>query len=394
MMLFATIFLLIVLLGILGFVDRRTRRSAGERPALTFVIPCFNDAATIHETLASIRSIAEPQDSVIVVDDGSAESCRMRLQELAAIFDFKLILNAENRGKAIALNECAAEVRTELIAFVDADVAINRAAFDDALERIADTSVGAVSCPFRPINRGMIPLMQQIEYNVMRFVHGSYNLVSAIAMWGGFVLIKREAFLAVGGYSSDAIVEDKDLAFKLNRSGWRVQQSFCCMDTYVPDTLRTWLKQKIRWSSGGAQCYLRHWKVWVRNPLHMLFLSMYFGAFGVRIWEAFDGMALWESVFAYFDRVDETLTFAESFRSTYLVYGPPIRAEVFEGAAYTALSLPFVLPLLSTRRNALILLLFLPFSLFYVPAFSAVSVCGFVAFFLRARDLRAGARAW
>lgn len=96
---------------------------------------------------------------------------------------------------------------------------VNRQSLTDALARLQHPEMGAVSYPYRATNTGFIPLMQTIEYNMLTFVQGAYNVFSAIALWGGFIAVKREAFLDAGKFSVNAITEDMDLAFKLNQKG-------------------------------------------------------------------------------------------------------------------------------------------------------------------------------
>ena len=39
------------------------------------------------------------------------------------------------------------------------------------------------------------------------------------------------------------------MAFRMNAHGYRVEQSYVSVATHVPDTIRSWFKQKIRWNS-------------------------------------------------------------------------------------------------------------------------------------------------
>lgn len=91
--------------------------------------------------------------------------------------------------------------------------------------------------------------------------------------------VRTAACKQVGGYSIDAIVEDMDMAFKLNEHGWRVEQSHIGVRSHVPDTFMVWLKQKMRRNSGGFQCFAKHWKVWVKNPIHVFFTFLVNGLF-------------------------------------------------------------------------------------------------------------------
>jgi glycosyltransferase involved in cell wall biosynthesis len=49
---------------------------SAERPLLSVVIPCFNEAATILDLLERVRSAPVASKQIIVVDDGSTDGTR------------------------------------------------------------------------------------------------------------------------------------------------------------------------------------------------------------------------------------------------------------------------------------------------------------------------------
>jgi len=88
----------------------------------------------------------------------------------------------------------------------------------------------------------------------------------------------------VGQFSHQAIIEDMDLAFKLTKSGYKVEQTLIPIKTYVPDTFKSRRNQKIRRGSGGTQCFIKYWNVWIKNPLHIIFLSFFCLTIGASAW--------------------------------------------------------------------------------------------------------------
>jgi len=85
------------------------------------VIPCFNAAKTLSETLASIREQTNPHLEIICVDDDSSdETCT--LIEIAAKHDprIRLVRNT-TKGPSGARNTGIRCARGEIIAFCDAD---------------------------------------------------------------------------------------------------------------------------------------------------------------------------------------------------------------------------------------------------------------------------------
>ncbi len=95
-------------------------RSA-ERPLLSVVIPCFNEAATILDLLERVRSAPVASKQIIVVDDGSTDGTRELLQGLRAD-DLTVLLHERNRGKGAALATGFAAARGEICIVQDADL--------------------------------------------------------------------------------------------------------------------------------------------------------------------------------------------------------------------------------------------------------------------------------
>jgi len=91
-------------------------------PALvTVIVPAFNAAATIDETLRSVRVQTHQQLEIIVVDDGSrdatAEIVRRHAEEDPRI----RLIEQPNAGVAAARNRGIAEATADLVAPIDAD---------------------------------------------------------------------------------------------------------------------------------------------------------------------------------------------------------------------------------------------------------------------------------
>ena len=94
---------------------------SAERPLLSVVIPCFNEAATILDLLERVRSAPVASKQIIVVDDGSTDGTRELLQGLQA-GDLTVLLHERNRGKGAALATGFAAARGEICIVQDADL--------------------------------------------------------------------------------------------------------------------------------------------------------------------------------------------------------------------------------------------------------------------------------
>lgn len=388
------IILLFVTIAVLGFVDRRKKRVMGCMPPVSFLVPCYNDAETVGETIKSIYAAYGPESDVIVVDDGSTDESRKTLEQMKAVLGFRLIFNSSNMGKSKTLNTHFPRAKHNIIALVDADVIVSKKPLQDAISRLQAPDVGAVSCPYRSADSGFIPLMQTLEYNMLAFIQGAYNVFSAIAMWGGFIVIRREAFLKAGGFTLNAITEDMDLAFKLNKNGWRVEQSFSPIRTHVPNTFVKWFRQKIRWSSGGLQCFVKYHRVWIKNPLHVLFVVTFCALLTLSSVNIARNIFMIDDIIFHFNMLKGSSSLWNSVLWTFMAFGESIGKDLIWRFCFTLVSLPFVLPLVSTLKRIHMCFLVIPFSMLYVPAFSIVSVMGAFSFLRNRRRLQSAARAW
>lgn len=85
---------------------------------ISVIIPAWQAAATIAETLASVAAQTRPADEVIVVDDGSTDGTAA---VASAALPSARIIRRPNGGVAAALNTGLAAAQGRLLALLDAD---------------------------------------------------------------------------------------------------------------------------------------------------------------------------------------------------------------------------------------------------------------------------------
>ena len=86
--------------------------------SISVVIPCYNNAAHLAETLASVRAQTRKPLEVIVVDDASTDDSAA---EAARFEEARLIGLVRNSGVSLARNTGLFAARGEMIAWLDAD---------------------------------------------------------------------------------------------------------------------------------------------------------------------------------------------------------------------------------------------------------------------------------
>jgi cellulose synthase/poly-beta-1,6-N-acetylglucosamine synthase-like glycosyltransferase len=163
------------------------------------------------------------------------------------------------------------------------------------------------------------------------------------------------------------MTEDMDLAFKLNKAHYKVEQSFHRVSTFVPDTLKTRYKQKIRRNSGGTHCFLKYPQIWIKNPLHVLMIFSFNLLMVALFFQLIQSYDLFVIIF-----MQEHIR--QAFR---IVFNPKRRLNLlFVKSSYSLLSLPYVIPLLTARKKARKILLIIPYSIIYVPMYTFVGIIG------------------
>jgi len=85
---------------------------------VSVVIPCYNAAPFLRETLESVLAQTHPPLEVVVVDDGSTDDS----SRIAESFGPPVrVIRQQNQGESVARNRGIAAARGEWVALLDAD---------------------------------------------------------------------------------------------------------------------------------------------------------------------------------------------------------------------------------------------------------------------------------
>lgn len=95
-------------------------------PALSIIIPAYNEEARIERTLATVADYVASNtlaSEIIVVDDGSADETAALAECFAHHHPEAHVIKAPHGGKASAVLRGLHEARGEVVGFIDADLA-------------------------------------------------------------------------------------------------------------------------------------------------------------------------------------------------------------------------------------------------------------------------------
>lgn len=177
---------------------------------VSFIVPCFNRAASVGLTIKSIRLDA-PLSEIIVVDDGSTD----RSWEVISAFSDIIARRTENRGVSSARNLGLRMATRSYIRFVDSDDTVPAGSSEELLST-ARHSLAAVGRADDP-GYGFPDLEAGSQISTELLFRSTLPL--------GLALIPRSALIEARGFSEQlSIGEDQELAIRLARNGLIFQQ--------------------------------------------------------------------------------------------------------------------------------------------------------------------------
>ena len=259
----------LVVVGALAFAQwvrsrKRSRTHAGEDylPAVSVIVPAYNEAAVIGETIESLLKSAYQHYEIIVVDDGSEDRTSEIVRERFAHEARVRLFTEPNRSKAAALNLGLSHATGEIIVALDADTVFPPQTIGALAQRFHDPRMGAIAGNAKVGNRiNIITRWQALEYitsqNMDRRAFASLNCITVVP--GAVGAWRRELIERVGGFSSDTLAEDQDLTLRIRKLGYKIgYEENAIAWTEAPDTLRGLARQRHRWAYGTLQCMWKH----------------------------------------------------------------------------------------------------------------------------------------
>ena len=98
-----------------------------EYPLVSIIVPCFNEAFQVSDTIENLEDSAYPNFEILAVNDGSQDNTGAILDEMSSRCPHLRVvhLNA-NQGKAMALRAAALVARGEYLVCIDGDARLDR----------------------------------------------------------------------------------------------------------------------------------------------------------------------------------------------------------------------------------------------------------------------------
>ena len=189
---------------------------------LAVIVAVHNGVATLGRCLDAIVDSTRPADEIIMVDDASTDSP----EELALAHGVRVIkLDGRAQGPAHARNCGVQAAQSDVLFFVDADVALHPDALELAERAFTDDPTLAAcfgSYDDRPAAPGLVSQYRNLLHH---YVH-QHACEEASTFWAGCGAIRRSALETVGGFQKHfgrPSIEDIELGGRLHAAGYRVR---------------------------------------------------------------------------------------------------------------------------------------------------------------------------
>lgn len=205
----------------------------GECPRVSVIVPACNEEATVETAMRSLLALDYPELEVIAVEDRSTDATGAILDRLAAAAARLRVLHLDRLpqgwlGKNHALQRGAGEARGEWLLFTDADVVYEPDALRRALRIATESECDHLVVYPRMETRGfwerVFISFFMVIFNVRFRAWEAANPKSrAYVGVGGFNLVRRSAYVALGGHERLRmdVADDLHLGKLIKRSGYR-----------------------------------------------------------------------------------------------------------------------------------------------------------------------------
>jgi len=190
---------------------------------ISVIMPVYNGEDFIVKSLPPLIEMQRRGEvrEVIVVDDSSTDASPLIATKLGA----KVIPTGGRVGPGAARNQAARIAEGADLWFVDADVVVHDDAVAYIKQGFVSPEVVAVfgSYDDQPAARNFLSQYK----NLVHHYYHSRGRSEASTFWAGCGVVKKPAFLKIGGFDTDKYtrpsIEDIELGYRLREAGGRIK---------------------------------------------------------------------------------------------------------------------------------------------------------------------------
>ncbi len=281
-------------------------------PRISILIAARNEEHTILNCLQAIERLDYPSGNieVLIGDDSSTDRTRATVDAFIKNKPrYKLFTITQNMGKAQGkgnvLAHLAKQATTDYFFFTDADITVPRKWLQALLSQL-EPEVGVVTGITTTTGSSLFSRLQSLDW---LYALGLMQVVSdlklPVSTMGNNMLIRREAYEAVGGFETIdfSVTEDVAIFKQIIGKGWQSRNIYdknaLALSAPVGSTLAL-LHQRKRWMRGSMHLPLYMVAVLVLHAAYYPVLLPFFVHTSVGVMAAiFTGKLFLQSIFAH-----------------------------------------------------------------------------------------------
>ncbi|MCI0455113.1 MAG: glycosyltransferase [Candidatus Dadabacteria bacterium] len=207
----------------------------GTTPLVSIIVPMRNEERNAMQCIESLLSQSYPNVEVIAVDDLSKDKTLSILNQLAlAHTNLKVIEGTSTpedwTGKTHALWQGVMQANGDWLLFLDADITSKPYMLTSVIRYVQENTIDMLSVsPFHVLETFWERIIQPIIFTSIFYAFTPKKIndpkSKIAAALGGFILIRRGVYEALGGHSPirNSIVEDFSLAYLVKSSGYKLR---------------------------------------------------------------------------------------------------------------------------------------------------------------------------
>ena len=264
----------LIILGVAALKEKKSRKAifensiVFEKPLVSIIVPAYNEEVNAVSSLQNLLKTDYPVFEIIFIDDGSTDSTYETVKN-AFINEPRIkVLTKQNGGKASALNYGVEHAVGDYLVCIDADTKLASNAVTFLMRNFftgtssENEKVGAVAGAVKVGNEvNILTIWQNIEYiTSQNFDRKGFAYLNAITVVPGAIgAFRKGALIEAGEFTTDTLAEDCDITVRILKAGYTVvNEPHAHAFTEVPENMKQFMKQRVRWSFGVLQTFWKH----------------------------------------------------------------------------------------------------------------------------------------
>ncbi len=191
---------------------------------LSVIIPVYNEAETIDAIVAAVAAIPVSKE-IILVDDGSTDGSREKLQQLENEEGIVVLYHERNQGKGAAIRTGVAAATRDLVIIQDADLEYDPREIPNLMQPIlagkADVVYGSRFMGGQP--HRVLYFWHQVGNQLLTLLSNMFTNLNLTDMETCYKLFRREVIQGIEIEESRFGMEP-EITAKVARGHWRIYE--------------------------------------------------------------------------------------------------------------------------------------------------------------------------